>query len=119
MGFYCIFHFFVGWLQTAILLFFAFVFYFSSYDWCILTTYRSKSLNRIHRIMFFSRLVISALKTTVLKWEMLLELMSCVSVAFIQKTYENDSVCEITQCRQSLCHVTVHWRETQGENVVL
>ena len=42
--------------------------------------------------MFFSRLVISALKTTVLKREMLLEFMSCVSVTFIQKTYENDSV---------------------------
>ena len=85
----------------------------------ILTTYRSKSLNRIHRIMFFSRLVISALKTTVLKWEMLLEFMSCVSVTFIQKTYENNSFCEITQCRQSLCHVCLqciegkHWAKMQ------
>ena len=55
--------------------------------------------------MFSSRLVISALKTTILKREMLLEFMSCVSVTFIQKTYENNSFCEITQCRQSLCHV--------------
>ena len=37
--------------------------------------------------------------------KMLLEFMSCVSVTFIQKTYENNSFCEITQCRQSLCHV--------------
>ena len=65
--------------------------------------------------MFFSRLVIRALKTTVLKWEMLLEFMSCVSVTFIQKTYENNSFCEITRCRQSLCHVCLqciegkHW----------
>ena len=65
--------------------------------------------------MFFSRLVISALKTTVLKREMLLEFMSCVSVTFIQKTYENNSFCEITRCRQSLCHVCLqciegkHW----------
>ena len=50
---------------------------------------------------------------------MLLELMSFVSVAFIQKTYENDSVCEITQCRQSLCHVCLqciegkHWAKMQ------
>ena len=58
-----------------------------------MTTYRSKSTNRIHRIiMFFSRLVISALKTTFLKREMLLEFMSYVSVTFIQKTYKNDSV---------------------------
>ena len=53
------------------------------------------------------------LKTTVLKREMLLEFMSCVSVTFIQKTYENDSFCEITQCRQSLavlmpCLLTMH-----------
>ena len=69
--------------------------------------------------MFFSTLVISALKTTVLKWEMLLEFVSCVSVTFIQKTYENDSFCEITQCRQSLCHVCLqciegkHWAKMQ------
>ena len=31
--------------------------------------------------------------------------MSCVSVTFTQNTYENNSFCEITQCRQSLCHV--------------
>ena len=46
--------------------------------------------------MFFSRLVISALKTTVLKREMLLEFMSYVSVTFIQKTYKNDSVRLVT-----------------------
>ena len=50
---------------------------------------------------------------------MLLEFLSCVSVTFIQKTYENDSVCEITQCRQSLCHVCLqciegkHWAKMQ------
>ena len=73
----------------------------------ILTINHSKSSNKIHRsIVFFSRLVITAFKTTVLKWEMLLEFMSCVSVTFFtQKTYENNSFCEITQCRQSLCHV--------------
>ena len=44
-------------------------------------------------------------KTTVLKREMLLEFMSCVSVTFTQNTYENNSFCEIIQWRQSLCHV--------------
>ena len=50
---------------------------------------------------------------------MLLEFMSCVSVTFIQKTYENNSFCEITQCRQSLCHVCLqciegkHWAKMQ------
>ena len=45
--------------------------------------------------------------------------MSCVSVTFIQKTYENNSFCEITQCRQSLCHVCLqcikgkHWAKMQ------
>ena len=60
--------------------------------------------------MFSSRLVISALKTTILKREMLLEFMSCVSVTFIQKTYENKSVSEITQCQAVLmpCLLTVH-----------
>ena len=43
--------------------------------------------------------MISALKTTILKREMLLEFMSCVCVTFIQKAYENDSFCEITQCQ--------------------
>ena len=33
-----------------------------------------------------------SIKTTILKREMLLEFMSYVSVTFIQKTYENDSV---------------------------
>ena len=50
---------------------------------------------------------------------MLLEFMSCVSVTFIQKTYENNSFCEITQCTQSLCHVCLqcikrkHWAKMQ------
>ena len=48
---------------------------------------------------------VHSIKTTILKREMLLEFMSCVSVTFIQKTYEKNSVSEITQCRQSLCHV--------------
>ena len=60
-----------------------------------------------------------SIKTTILKREMLLEFMSCVSVTFIQKTYENNSFCEITQCRQSLCHVCLqciegkHWAKMQ------
>ena len=37
-----------------------------------------------------------SIKTTVLKREMLLEFMSCVSVTFIQKTYEKNSVSEVT-----------------------
>ena len=51
-----------------------------------------------------------SIKTTILKREMLLELMSCVSVTFIQKTYENNSVSEITQCQAVLmpCLLTVH-----------
>ena len=41
--------------------------------------------------------MISALKTAVLKRKMILEFISCISVTFIQKTYENNSAYEITQ----------------------
>ena len=53
---------------------------------------------------------VHSIKTIILKREMLLEFMSCVSVTFIQKTYENKSVSEITQCQAVLmpCLLTVH-----------
>ena len=107
LGLYCILHFFVGWMQRAI--FFVFVFYFSSDGWftCWLhiaakaqTGYVESSCSLVG---WWS---VHSIKTTFLKREMLLEFMSCVSVTFIsKKTYEKNSVSEITQCRQSLCHV--------------
>ena len=106
MGFYSISNFLVGWLQRTNFIVFVFVFYFSYHCWFtywqhitakaqtgyIETSYSSAGWWSVHS------------KTAVPKREMLLEFMSCVSVTFIQNTSAN-GVCEITQCRQSLCHV--------------